>query len=129
MATPCNNVYIYIFFFLLVFQVAIPLVTYNRAVNDNKGGESDILSKKIVTSQSSVKFKIYPLYSLFYIYVYVFMYVCTYAFMYVCMYGDKMWKNKTIYVVEILYQRRGWTTFPRLNEQPFLALELLVPIC
>ena len=57
------------------------------------------------------------------------MYVCTYAFMYVCMYGDKMWKNKTIYVVKILYQRRGWTTFPRLKEQPFLALELLVPIC
>ena len=53
------------------------------------------------------------------------MHVC----MYVCMYGDKMWKNKTIYVVEILYQRRGWTTFPRLKEQRFLALELLVPIC
>ena len=57
------------------------------------------------------------------------MYVRMLLCMYVCMYGDKMWKNKTIYVVEILYQRRGWTTFPRLKEQPFLALELLVPIC
>ena len=61
--------------------------------------------------------------------MYVCMHACFYVCMYVCMYGDKMWKNKTIYVVEILYQRRGWTTFPRLKEQPFLALELLVPIC